>query len=135
MKSSVLLAEALHKKLTAADFDDNMPLEQVYDRIGRAYDIVYRLINLYYNPHSISFAEAGALFSVEHKDHEKAMAAGHYILAGDFFEEDSGKYLDFLELLASRENFIGYRNVVISRSEFKTDSCGVPREQIFPELA
>jgi enoyl-CoA hydratase/carnithine racemase len=107
--------------------------EEAYSQINGAYDLVYRLIKLFYNPHAVSWAEAGSAFPAEHKGHEDAMAAGHYILAGDFFENHK-KYHEFLDLLEDPRLFDGYRNLVINREAFNTTSCTVDRSLIFPAL-
>ena len=82
-------------------------------------------------------AVIGTLFSIlamlNYMTHEDAMAAGHYILAGDFFENQK-KYEVFLDTLAHPRKFDGYRNLVLNRRKFQTDSCDVERTIIFPEL-
>jgi flavin-dependent dehydrogenase len=133
-KSAWLVADALHEMFSAGSLDDNTPLLKAYDYINGAYDFVYRLISLFYNPHSISFAAAGTFFR-EHKEHENAMAAGHYILSGDFFENHK-KYHKFLDILADPHYFDIYRQTIISRSTFNRTSCNLSPEQlaiIFPE--
>ena len=136
IKSSSLLAAALDEKFTSDNPEDNAPLVEVYRRIAGAYDIVYRLISLFYDPHATSFAEAGIAFNQERQDHEEAMAAGHFILAGDFFEEDNAKYHEFLDTLADARKFDMYRNLVLKRREYHTSSCGeYDRAVLFPELS
>jgi hypothetical protein len=133
MKSSFLVSEAIHKKFTSQHPDDNEPLKKVYEQIDGAYNFVYRLIKLYYNPHAISFAEVGPAWE-DHKSHESAMAAGHYMLAGDFFErhEEYGKFIDLLE---DPSLFKGYKNYVIDRNDFQTSSCSATSPQVFPSLS
>lgn len=134
MKSSSLLAKALDEKLSAENSTDNTPIANVYKRIAGAYDIVYRLISLFYDPHAISFAEAGRAFNKERQEHEDALAAGHFIIAGDFFEEDNQKYHNFLDTLADSRRFEMYRKLVIQRTDFQTDSCGdYDPAELFPE--
>ena len=130
MKSSFLVSKAIHEKLTSSHPDDNSSLKTVYEQINGAYDFVYRLIKLYYNPHAVSFAEAGAALQ-EHKSHESAMAAGHFMLAGDFFDRHA-EYTKFIELLEDPSLFQGYRNYVIARDDFQTSSCGTTPVQVFP---
>jgi flavin-dependent dehydrogenase len=133
-KSAWLVTDALHTMLTKGNLDDNSPLVRAYENINGAYDFVYRLIALFYNPHSISFAGAGP-FLREQKEHEEAMAAGHFILSGDFFENHK-KYIEFLELLANPRYFDMYRQWVINRPGFTRDSCNLTPEQlasIFPK--
>jgi hypothetical protein len=156
IKSSALVSAALDGMLIADNLDNMQPIEEAYSQINGAYDLVYRLIKLFYNPHAVSWAEAGSAFPAEHKGHdynphavswaeagsafpaehkghEDAMAAGHYILAGDFFENHK-KYHEFLDLLEDPRLFDGYRNLVINREAFNTTSCNVDRSLIFPAL-
>ena len=135
MKSSFVIAESLHNKLTdtCSQAGGNVLLEQAYKRINGAYGLVHRLINLYYSPHAINFAEAGA-HQLDHKSHENALAAAHFMLAGDFFEkyEEYGRFIDYLE---DPTLFEGYRNYVIERNDFQTQSCGANPKQVFPMLS
>lgn len=133
MKSSFLLSKAIHEKLTSPDLDCKDSLDAVYKQINGAYDFVYRLIRLYYNPHAVNFAEAGIALQ-EHKSHESAMAAGHYMLAGDFFERHE-KYSKFIDLLEDPSLFKGYNNYVIERKDFQSSSCGINPVQVFPSLS
>ena len=133
MKSGSLVANALDKMLASGNLDGNAPLLGAYEYINGAYDFVYRLISLFYNPHSISFADARPFF-LEHREHEDAMAAGHYILSGDFFENHK-KYHQFLDLLADPHYFDMYRHHVIERPAFNQKSCDLTREEqasVFP---
>ncbi len=133
MKSGSLVADALHSMLASNNFDDNTPLEGVYKTINGAYDLVYRLISLYYDPHAISFAEAGSFFGGKHQEHEDAMAAGHYMLAGDFFENNM-KYHKYLDLFANPRQFDFYREYVISREELHTP-CNTDVSVVFPDVS
>jgi len=83
----------------------------------------------------ISFAEAGT-FLREHLEHRDAMAAGHFILSGDFFENHK-KYNEFLDILADSHHFDWYRGSVIDRTAFNRESCGLKPEElaiIFPQI-
>jgi hypothetical protein len=133
IKSALLVSNALIEMSTHGNLDENEPLTKAYEYINGAYEFVYRLISLFYNPHSVSFADALPFFS-EHLEHEDAMAAGHFILSGDFFENHK-KYLGFLDLLANPRYFQKYRSVIIGRPKFNAPSCELtPDEQaaIFP---
>ena len=133
-KSAWLVADALHEMLSFKSLDQREPLDKAYDYIKGAYDFVYRLIGLFYNPHSVSFAEANVFFR-EHKEHEDGMAAGHFILSGDFFENHK-KYHQFLDLLGDPRYFDMYRHSVLQRPEFNVESCELTPEQmasVFPK--
>ncbi len=109
-------------------------LLEAYESINGAYDFVFRLIESFYNPHAISWAAARTFFT-EHQEHEDAMAAGHYILSGDFFENHR-KYHEFLDLLQNPRYFDIYREQVIARPSFNVESCELGAEEmakLFPE--
>ncbi|GAB4580621.1 MAG: NAD(P)/FAD-dependent oxidoreductase [Anaerolineales bacterium] len=133
-KSAWLVADALHEMLASGNLDNNQPLLNAYEYINGAYNFVYRLISLFYNPHSISFAEAATFFD-EYHDHKHAMAAGHFILSGDFFENHK-KYHEFLDVLESPKNFQRYKTVVMDKKKSNVVSCNLKPEElaiIFPE--
>lgn len=122
MKSGTLLGDALHQILQHPEEHGvgKGPLVQVYDLINRAYDVVYKLIRLYYDPHAVNFAAAGSVLA---RDSADALAAGHYILAGDFFE-NSAKYEELFDLIGrDQKMFEGYKNLVINREDFYSKTC------------
>ncbi|MDY6937894.1 MAG: NAD(P)/FAD-dependent oxidoreductase [Cyanobacteriota bacterium] len=138
VKSSFLVANALDRMLSSNQMDSRELLEKAYGNINGAYNFVYRLIRLFYQPHALSWAEAGSAFQsafqVDHKRHEVVLSASHYILSGDFFENHE-KYHKFLDTMENPRLFEGYKNMVIDREDDRADSCGVDRSLIFPSLA
>jgi hypothetical protein len=127
------LAEAIHKKLSAETGEGVDAIASAYQKINGAYGIVYKLIRLFYNPLSISFAEAGGVLNSEHLSHENAMATGHFLLAGDFFERHE-EYSKFIDLLQSPSLFKRFRSNVIGRKNFQADLCGTSLEDAFHHL-
>jgi flavin-dependent dehydrogenase len=134
MNGSRLVAEAIHQKLTAGNERGNEALAAAYGKINGAYGLVHRLIRLFYNPHAITFAEAGLLGNSEHQQHENAMAAGHFLLAGDFFDRHE-QYHEFMDLLEQPSLFNNYKYNVIDRDHFQASSCGVSPSDVFPGLS
>jgi len=133
MKSAQLTASALDTMLQKGNLDNNAGLQAAYRKINGAYGFVHDLISLFYNPHATSFADAGAAFT-DHEDHRNAMAAGHYILAGDFFENHE-KYRLFLKTLSNSRKFEMYRNLVIDPRSSKKEGCKLSpaqKDSIFP---
>ena len=133
IKSASLVADSLDKMLKSGDLDANEPLIEAYQQINGAYDFIYRLIALFYDPHSVSFADAGTALR-EHTSHEDAMAAGHYILSGDFFVNHR-RYHKFLDLLADSRRFEMHKQLVVQRHASDKDSCNLSAEErakIFP---
>jgi hypothetical protein len=90
------------------------------------------MIRLFYNPHAITWAQVGVDGQV-HKRHESAMAAGDFMLAGDFFENHE-RYNKFFRLLEDPEGFRRYKTVVIDRTGPADESCHTPWEVAFGEL-
>jgi flavin-dependent dehydrogenase len=134
MNGSRLVSEAIHQKLTAGEERGREAFAAAYGKINGAYGLVHRLIRLFYNPHAVSFAEAGLLGHSEHVKHENAMAAGHFLLAGDFFDRHE-QYHEFMDLLEQPSLFNNFKHNVISREQFQASSCGVSPEDVFPSLA
>jgi flavin-dependent dehydrogenase len=132
MKSAALVADALDGMLKAETWDSS-PLAKAYEQINGAYDLVYNLISLFYNPHSVSFAGAASLFA-NHAQHKDAMAAGHFILSGDFFE-DHNRYNRFFELLKNPRYFDIYMNKLLDPSMLGTEACEPAAEAVFPTAA
>src|SRR5205809_7999160 len=85
IKTSFLVSAAIHKQLTEGLNGSNPEMETAYRQVTGAYNFVHRMIRLSYNPHAVTWAQAGA-DGLAHKAHESAMAAGHYMLSGDFLE-------------------------------------------------
>ena len=129
MKGSSLAAHALHAYLE--NRDDTTPMDAAYEQINGACDCVHELVRLYYNPHAVNFAEAGHVLQPE--NHADALSAGHYILAGDFFESHK-KYKEFFRLLSDKEYlFKGYKNLVLERPNLNAQTCEERRpETVFP---
>lgn len=131
MKSAYLVSNAVDRQLKGEVASPNPLLTDTYNKITGAYNFVHRMILLFYNPHALTWAEAGADGS-SHKDHESALAAGHYMLSGDFFE-NYGKYDDFFKTLENPDNFRRYKKYVIDRPAFQTQ-CNTKWEDVFGNL-
>jgi hypothetical protein len=80
----------------------------------------------------VTWAQAGA-DGVTHKAHESAMAAGHYMLSGDFFENYK-KYDDFFALLEHPKQFQRYKKLVIDRKDFVKPNCNARWEDVFRDM-
>jgi flavin-dependent dehydrogenase len=132
IKSSSLVAPAIHEKLTGETDDSDDALATAYKQITGAYGFVHRMIRLFYNPHSLTWAEAGA-DGKTHKDHESAMAAGHYMLSGDFFENYE-KFDSFFKVLEDQTQFRRYKKLVMDRDEFVQPSCQSRWEEVFKDM-
>jgi flavin-dependent dehydrogenase len=132
IKSASLVSAAIHKQLTGQVNGKNEEMETAYQQITGAYNFVHRMIKLFYNPHSVTWAQAGA-DGEAHKNHESAMAAGHYMLSGDFFENYK-KFEGFFEILEDPEQFRRYKRLVIDRDEFVQPTCSSRSDEVFKDM-
>jgi len=131
IKSAFLVVDALRPQLAGNTNGENPAMGKAYELITGAYNFVHRMIRLFYNPHALTWAEVGADGS-SHREHASAMAAGHYMLSGDFFENYE-KYDSFFQALENSDNFRRYKKTVIDRADFQRE-CETKWEDIFGEL-
>jgi flavin-dependent dehydrogenase len=134
VKTSFLVSNAVKEQLRGeATPGANTHLVEAYEKVTGAYNFVHRMIRLFYNPHAITWAQVGTEHQV-HKRHQSAMAAGHFMLAGDFFENHE-RYNKFFELLESPRGFKRYANLILDRGDYDDTSCHTPWELAFGELS
>lgn len=130
MKTASLVSNAVHEHLEKGPAAGDEALEAAYRTVVGAYDFVHRMIRLFYNPHATTWAEVGAEREI-HRAHESAMAAGHQILSGDFFEAHE-RYSEFFKLLEDPGSFARYKKLVLDRASFSKNTCKMTREEVFP---
>jgi len=120
MKSASIIAEGLDQFHQSGQL---LPLEKAYQRIDGAYDIIKRLINLYYDKDSIHFNELNPDADSDAKKHETAIHIFHLLISGNFFEE-SDKYLKTIDVLTNYDKYLGFKNLSgYSKQKPITDSC------------
>lgn len=127
MKTSYLVSEAIDLQLTG-DESAGKRLVDAYARVTRAYDFVHRMIRLFYNPHAVTWAQIGDEGAV-HRAHQSAMAAGHFMLSGGFFD-DQDRFSRFFELLEDPGGFHRYAKMIIAPRE-NPATCSTPWEVAF----
>ena len=132
IKTSSLVSAAIDKQLRGELNGKNEAMETAYKQVSGAYNFVHRMIKLFYDPHSVTWAQAGA-DGKTHKDHENAMAAGHYMLSGDFFENYE-KFEGFFQVLEDPKQFRRYKKLVIDRDDFVQPSCHSRWEEVFKDM-
>lgn len=132
INSSRLVTDALHKKLTGVQ-EDTDPLDEAYSHINGAYKMVFKLINFFYSANTINFAQMGQAEDLIHQQHQSAMAVGHFLLAGDFFDRYD-HYSKVVDMLHNERMYNRYRKLVNEREDFAVSSCGVDEATAFHEL-
>jgi len=68
-----------------------------------------------------------------HRAHQSAMAAGHYMLSGDFFENYK-KYHRFFTLLEDPQRFARYKRQFIDRADLNELSCRADFTTVFGDM-
>ncbi len=132
MRSAQILSEVVSKRLndgveaTEPDFVD------AYDRVVSAYDVIDRLIRLFYTPEAINFAQLGSASEAfpDFEHYQNAIAVYHFLIGGDFFEV-ANKYRDFIETLRDPKMFAGFKNLVIDRPTLSATTCEIDHEVAF----
>jgi flavin-dependent dehydrogenase len=133
MNSARLVSDAVHQKLASPNGGGATCLDEVYGQINGAYALVDKAIQMFYNPVAINFAQVGSAATLIHQHHQNAMAIGHYLLAGDFFNRHH-EYSRLLDLLQDPRLAQEYKELVIDRQAFQSTSCGMQWTEIFPAL-
>jgi flavin-dependent dehydrogenase len=132
MKSAFLVTPVVHELLTTPVEGVHPGLVRAYERITGGYEFVHRMIRLFYNPHAITWAQAGADAQL-HRRHESALAAGHFMLSGNFFENYE-KFHDFFSLLENPKTFRIYKHLVLDRPELNEQECSDKWNEVFGQM-
>jgi flavin-dependent dehydrogenase len=138
MNSAKIASEAIDVRLREGADAGAKALESAYESIVGAYDLIDKLIRLFYTPEAINFAQLGAAREAfqDFEHYRDAMAVYHFMIAGDFYDR-SVSYSDFVETLRDPKMFGRYKKLVLDpNSVTDTPSCEVPHERAFhPGLA
>jgi flavin-dependent dehydrogenase len=132
MKSSHLVAGPIQHQLANPSETEIPGMAKAYEHISGAYNFVHRMIRMFYNPHAITWAEAGAEGQL-HKRAESAMGVGHFMLSGDFFE-NYAKYDGFFQMLENPYKFKAYKSVIMDRTDRNDDTCHTLYETAFADM-
>ncbi len=132
MNSARLVAEGVDKRLNAVNGSAD-PLDEVYTHINGAYKMVYKLIQFFYSTNVINFAQMEAASDIVYQQHEDAMATGHFLLAGDFFDRYK-YYSKVIDVLQKPHLYDRYKQLVVERPSFQVTVCNTPEEVIFPKM-
>jgi flavin-dependent dehydrogenase len=135
MNSARLVSAAIHQKLDMPPGEGSMePLDAAYAKINGAYKMVFKLITFFYTPNVINFAQMESATDLVHQQHQNAMATGHFLLAGDFFDRYD-TYGQVVDSLRKPNVYEIYKKMVLERSDFQTTTCHEATADNFPELS
>jgi flavin-dependent dehydrogenase len=137
MTSSKIAAEAIDVRLKKGAEESERAFVDAYESITGAYDLIDKLIRLFYTPESVNFAQLGSADTAfdDFGRYRDAMSTYHFLIAGDFFDRPA-YYNDFVETLREPKTFDRYKKTVLTRPTLNTTSCDVPHDVAFhPGLA
>jgi hypothetical protein len=133
MNSARLVANGVDQMLNSTD-GALEPIAEAYEHINGAYKMVHKLIRFFYSADVINFAQMESASDLVFQQHQDAMATGHFLLAGDFFDRYD-HYADVLDSLQKPHLYKRYKKSVINRPSHQAASCNKPEELVFPALS
>lgn len=134
MESARLLVDAVDTCLRAGSDEGAAKMEHAYERIVGAYDLIGKLVRLFYTPEVLNFAQLGSAEPAftEHQHYDNAMSTFSLLIAGDFFEQHA-KYSGFVDTLKDPVAFRQYKKFVLDRPSLASnDTCEHEWDQVFP---
>jgi flavin-dependent dehydrogenase len=137
MNSSRIVSKVVDQRLREGAEATEPAFVEAYDKVVSAYDVIDKLIRLFYTPEAINFAQLGSADAAfEDFDHYyNAMATYHFLIGGDFFEV-ANTYSGFIEELREPRMFSRYQKIVLNRPSLNSTTCEVAHEVAFhPGLA
>ena len=133
MNSARLVSAAVTKWLTSSPEEGQAILEEAYGTIAGAYKLIFKLIMFFYSANTLNLAQMGEVSDLIVQEHRDAMAVGHYLLAGDFFERYDD-YAKVIDLFQNPRMYHLYKEKVLNRPDFEATSCHTDPELVFHGL-
>lgn len=134
MNSARLVADAIDVRLGQGREPGAAALLRTYGKVTGAYELVDKLIRLFYTPGVLNFAQLGSAepaFS-DYEHYRNVLALQHHLIAGDFFEV-ANRYSAFIDSLRDPNLFRRYQRYALERPERRAArSCGYSAGEIFP---
>jgi flavin-dependent dehydrogenase len=110
----MMSAKLVSEKLDIAITQNKCPmaeLEPVYDTLKGGYDLIEKLIRLFYDPNAISLSNLSDVQNEDYDKFYKAYKIYHFLLQGDFLRNYK-KYMKAADLLKDTKNLEKYTNLV-----------------------
>jgi flavin-dependent dehydrogenase len=117
MMSAKMVTEHLDLALKAGN-KPGEALLKVYSDINGGYQLLEKLIRIFYDPNAIALSSLGSLRDEDYQKFQTAYRIYHYILQGDFFDNYS-KYMKDIDILRDVNRLDQYSNLVKSMNKKK----------------
>ncbi len=103
------LDEAFRKNQNPEDY-----LKPVYDNLDGAYDLIEKLIRVFYDPKALSLSNLTDAKNSGYEQFDRAYTIYHYLLQGDFLLNHK-KYHSAVDILKDDNQFQKYVNFIKSK--------------------
>jgi flavin-dependent dehydrogenase len=133
MNSAKIVSKAVTTILNSGNVQDQTPLDAAYTKLAGAYRLIFKLIMFFYKADTLNLAQMGSASNLVHEEHKNAMAVGHYLLAGDFFDRYND-YAQIIDLFQNPRLYETYKRMVLNRSDFEANTCHTDPNVIFHGL-
>ncbi|MBX7093273.1 MAG: tryptophan 7-halogenase [Flavobacteriales bacterium] len=139
MNSAKVYSEALSVLLNDGIEEGKKALNTATENFEGAVQLVDRFIRMFYDQERFNFAELGQKLKERYGtnddenfiQHQLAFGALHFMMGGDFFNENK-RYHQTLDFLENPGQFERYYYLVMNRDAYKEQGCPMPYEAIFP---
>ena len=132
MNSSRIASKAVDLWLRRGAHEGEIAFKEAYASIDGAYQLIDKLIHLFYTPEAVNFAQLATADKafVDFDHYRNAMSVYHFLIAGDFFERPA-HYDEFVDTLRNNKTFRRYKRTVLDRPSLNTTTCDVAGEVAF----
>lgn len=113
MMSAKFVAEKLDEAIRK-DQNPEKLLKQVYDNLDAAYELVEKLIRVFYDPNALSLSYLTDAKDAGYEQFDRAYNIYHYLLQGDFMLNPK-KYHSAVDILKDNNQFQKYVNFIKSK--------------------
>ena len=111
MFNAKLVAENIDKAFKTPGLSPSEAMKDTYVMLQDAYDLVEKLIRIWYDPNAISLANLQEVQNVEYEKFYSAYKIYHYLLQGDFVR-NAKKYMKAADILQDSKQLEKYTNFV-----------------------
>lgn len=133
MNSARLVSKGVSATLKGTQEEGKAAMDEAYRKILGAYKLIFKLIMFFYKTDTLNFAQMESASPLLTEQHRDAMAVGHYLLAGDFFERYDD-YAKVIDLFQNERIYEGYKRLVLNRPDFQAASCKTDPAVVFHGL-
>lgn len=111
MFNAKLIAENLDEAFKTPGLKPSETLKSTYEMLQDTYDLIEKLIRIWYDPNAISLANLSEVQNIEYEKFHSVYKIYHYLLQGDFVR-NAKKYTKAADILLDSRQLEKYTNFV-----------------------